>query len=48
MWSSDNQPDLDALIALVRQAPPALDRRDVLVAIERTGRYHLAAETARK
>jgi transposase len=45
-WVAHNRIELDALTAEVRQACQVHDLRDVLVAIQRTGRYHHAVRDA--
>src|SRR5580692_10748525 len=41
-----NRAGLDAVIAQIRQALPARDLYDCLVAVERTGRYHRPVQRA--
>lgn len=46
MWVDHNRSELDAAVTALKEAVKAHDIRDVLVAVERTGRYHHAAQRA--
>jgi len=39
-----NRPDLDALVAAIRHAQATFALQDLVIAVERTGRYHLPVQ----